>query len=236
MRRALAALCLALAVAVPCAAYAAAQAEPAAGPTEPGAAPQAPAVEAPRSQPAEKASEEEHTLKPINLFDFGNKEQPPYAYALINFSALMALFYFAGKKPMTQALKNRRQNVAKDIEEAQRMKREAEERAKQYQARLAHLGDELDATKRALEEAGKGERERIVKEAEEKAGRMQKDAAFLLEQEAKQLRLDLVQETADMAVAAAEELLKKRVTEADQERFAEEFLRSLEARGGGARP
>jgi F0F1-type ATP synthase membrane subunit b/b' len=56
---------------------------------------------------------------------------------------------------------------------------------------------------------------------------MQKDAAFLLEQEVKQMRLDLQRETVDLAVAAAGELLKKRVTPEDQERMAEEFLKTL---------
>ena len=63
-----------------------------------------------------------------------------------------------------------------------------------------------------------------MREAEEKAARMQKDAAFLLEQEAKQMRLDLQREAVEAALAAAEELLTKRVTPADQERLAEEFL------------
>ena len=52
----------------------------------------------------------------------------------------------------------------------------------------------------------------------------------MLEQESKQLRLDLQRETVLAALAAAEELLQKRVTGADQERLAEEFLASLEHR------
>jgi F0F1-type ATP synthase membrane subunit b/b' len=57
---------------------------------------------------------------------------------------------------------------------------------------------------------------------------MQKDAAFLLEQEAMQMRLDLQREAVLAALAAAEELLKTRVNQGDQERLAEEFLAKLE--------
>ena len=166
----------------------------------------------------------------INWFDFSNKEQPPYAALLINFGLLAYGYYRFGKKPIADALQKNRDSIAKEIEDAQRMKREAEGRAKQYQSKLQHLETELAETKLALQEAGKAEHDRIVKDAEEKAARMQKDAAFMLEQESKQLRLDLQRETVLAALGAAEELLQKRVTGADQERLAEEFLASLEHR------
>jgi F0F1-type ATP synthase membrane subunit b/b' len=163
----------------------------------------------------------------MNIADFGNDKQPPYLAALINFGLLMGLYYAVGKKPLAEGLKNRKANIVKEIEEAQRMKREAEARAKQYQSKLAGLEDELAATRAALQESGKADRERIVKEAEEKAARMEKDTTFLLEQEVKQMRLDLQRETVDIAIAAAEELLKKQVTATDQERLAEEYLQTL---------
>jgi F-type H+-transporting ATPase subunit b len=180
----------------------------------------------PKAEPQSHAAEEEEPGA-INWFDFSNKEQPPYLALLINFGLLAFGYYYFGKKPLAQALKNQRDSVAKQIEEAQRMKHEAEERAKQYQAKLQDLEAELASTRVALLEAGKGDRDRIVKDAEEKAVRMQKDATFLLDQETKQMRLDLQRETVEAALLAAEELLTKRVTQADQERFAEEFLTSL---------
>jgi F-type H+-transporting ATPase subunit b len=171
----------------------------------------------------------------INWFDFNNKAQPPYAALLINFALLLGIYYYFGRKPVSEALKNHRASVSKEIEEAQRMKREAEARAKTYQAKLQDLEVELSQTKLALEEAGKGERDRIVKEAEEKAVRMQRDASFLLEQETKQAMLDLQRETVQAALAAAETILKKQVTASDQERLAEEFLTSLEQRPAAGR-
>jgi F-type H+-transporting ATPase subunit b len=134
-----------------------------------------------------------------------------------------------GRKPIAEGLKNRRAAVAKEIEEAQRMRAEAEERAKVYQAKLDKLEEELATARAALVEAGKGEKERIIREAEEKAARLQKDAEFLVEQEMKQLRHDLLRETVEMAVSTAEELLKKRITPADQERLAEDYLADLGA-------
>jgi F0F1-type ATP synthase membrane subunit b/b' len=179
---------------------------------------------------AAEEAEEHGPPKAINWFDFSNKEQPPYGAMLINFAILMALYVGLGKKPVAEALKNRRASVAKEIEEAQKMRHEAEERAAKYQEKLRHLEEELKDTRAALVEAGKADRDRIVREAEEKATRMEKDALFLVEQEVKQMRADLTREAVEIAVTAAEELLKKRVTSADQERLAEDYLAELAAK------
>ena len=165
--------------------------------------------------------------KGINWFDFGNKEQPPFGAMIINFVILMAMYVALGKKPIAEALKSRRATIAKEIEEAQKMRKEAEARALVYQEKLKHLEAEVKETREALIEAGKNERDRIVKDAEEKATRLEKDALFLVEQEVKQMRVDLTREAVEIAVAAAEELLKKRVTPVDQERLAEDYLAEL---------
>jgi F-type H+-transporting ATPase subunit b len=174
--------------------------------------------------------EESETPADVNWVDF-TVDTPPFLAMLINFGILVAGYYALGKKPIAAALRSRRDRIAKDIEEAQRMRREAEKRAKTYQAKLDKLEDELKVARDALVRAGEAEKERIVTEAQAKAQRMRKDAEFVVEQELKQIRVDLQRETVEAAIATAEELLKKRVTQADQERLAEDYLSDL-ARGG----
>jgi len=196
--------------------------------------PDAPAVAAPKHAPekaeareAEPAESEEPA--PFNWTDFGSAT-PPYIAMLINFGILASAYYLLGKKPIVEGLKSRRDAIAKDIEEATRMRHEAEERAKKYQAKLEVLEQEVAQAREALVRSGEAERDRIVKDAEAKAERMRKDAEFLVEQELKQIRLDLWRDAVDTAVVAAEELLKKRVTPADQERLAEDYLADLGGR------
>jgi F-type H+-transporting ATPase subunit b len=178
------------------------------------------------------ARSDEAAPESINWADhwFGGEGPKPFAAMAINFAILAAVYYTAGKKPIGEALKARRASIAKEIEEANRMRQEAEARAKQYQSKLETLEEELVTAKAALLEAARGERDRVMKEAEEKAARMQKDAEFLIEQEIKQMRQDLWRETVESAVATAEELLKKRITSADQERLAEDYLEDLAGR------
>ncbi|HEX3771077.1 MAG TPA: hypothetical protein VHV30_09445 [Polyangiaceae bacterium] len=202
------------------------QGKPSAG----GKAPHAAKAGAAEPKGDEKAEEaEEEGPKPFNFFTFG-QETPPYIAMLINFGILAAAYYYLGKKPIAEGLQARRDAISKEIDDAQRMKREAEERAKVYQHKLDRLEDELRVARESLVKAGEAESERIIREAEAKAERMRKDAEFLVEQEFKAIRGQLLRETVEAAVAAAEDLLKKRVTQADQERLAEEYLSDLGGR------
>jgi F-type H+-transporting ATPase subunit b len=179
---------------------------------------------------AEAESGEEHEAPaPLNWTEFGTKT-PPFIAMLINFGILAAGYYLLGRKPIAAALQSRRDTIAKDIDEAQKMRHEAEARAATYQAKLARLEEEVQQAREALVRAGEAERDRIVTEAEAKAERMRKDAEFLVEQEMKQIRQDLWRDTVEVAVTAAEDLLKKRVTAADQERIAEDYLADLGGR------
>ncbi len=172
---------------------------------------------------------EEAGPAPINWADFSSAT-PPFLAMVINFGILAAGYYLLGRKPVAIALQNRRDTIARDIEEAQRMRAQAEERAKTYQAKLEKLQEEVELAREGLVKAGEAERDRLILEAEAKAERMRKDTEFLVEQELKQLRVDLLRETVEAAVAAAEELLKSGVTAADQERIADDYLADLGAK------
>jgi F-type H+-transporting ATPase subunit b len=122
-----------------------------------------------------------------------------------------------------------------ELNEAARLRAEAEAKHKEYSERMAHLDQELAQIKREMIAAGEKERDRIVAEAEEKASRMRKEAEFIVEQQVKQLREDLKRETSESAVEAAEALLVKATTSFDQTRLAQEYLAALQKNGGEAK-
>jgi F-type H+-transporting ATPase subunit b len=175
-----------------------------------------------------KAGSHDEAPPPINWTQFGGST-PPFLAMLINFGILAAGYYLLGRKPIAAGLQNRRDTITKEIDEAQRMRREAEERAKRYQAQLDTLQQEMRTARDALVRAGEAERDRLIREADAKAERMRKDAEFLVAQEIKQVRQDLLRDAVEVALTAAEELLKQRITSADQERLAEEYLADLGA-------
>jgi F-type H+-transporting ATPase subunit b len=182
----------------------------------------------------EGAHEAEHGPAPLNFGDVFDKKRPALIAILINFGLLVGLYYALGKKSIAEGLRQRRVTIGKDIEDAQRMLKEAQERAKKYQGDLKNVDVDAATAKTALIAAGKGEVERALSDAEEKAERMKRDAERLVEQERKQLREDLHRETVDLAVDHAEKLLERSVTAEDHQRFAEDLLNELAAVPRGA--
>lgn len=176
---------------------------------------------------AEEEEEESAPPGAINFADFGNNKQPPLLALLINFGILVYIYYTYGKGPVAQGLKERRDAIAKDIENAAMILAEAEKRAETYQSKLESKDEDAEGARTGLVQAGQGEKERIIKDADEKAVRLRKDAAFLVDQEVKQMQVDLVKETVEKAIADAEAMLTQGVTQADQERLAEEYLKTL---------
>lgn len=170
---------------------------------------------------------EGHGPKPMNIADFSNKETPPYVALLVNFGILAFAYYSLGKKPIAEALKQRKEDIGKEIEDAQKLLADAVARGKTIRKQLKNIEEEKKTARETLVEIGEGERDKLIREAEEKAERVGRDAGFLVEQEAKQLRLDLTRETVEKAVTKAAALLSDAVTQADHERLAEEFLAEL---------
>ena len=145
----------------------------------------------------------------------------------INFGLLLFLFIKFGKPALNKYFAERRKNIASDLDEATRLKKEAEETFAEYDAKLSKLDQELAELRADMIKAGEVERDRIVEEAEGKAARLRKDNQFIIDQRGKQLRLDLRREATEATVESARQALKDRLTSEDHRRLAEEFLKEL---------
>jgi F-type H+-transporting ATPase subunit b len=150
-------------------------------------------------------------------------------WQIIDFSAVVFVVVYFGRKPLARFLTERRAGVAEALEEAQRLKAAAEAREKELRERLVKLNDEMAALRADMVKAGVEERDRIVADAEEKAARMRKETEFVIEQQLKQLRVDLTKEAVDAAITAAQEVLSSEASAADQERLGKLYLAELAA-------
>ena len=178
----------------------------------------------------EHAGAGHHGPEALNWTDVSDKKRPAILALVINFGVLMTLYYLLGKKPIAAALKQRRITIGKDIDEAQALLDEAKELAKTYQAELKSADVDASTAKAGLISAGKGEVDRLLVEAQEKADRMKRDADRLVEQERKQVHLDILNETVDLAVQEAAKLLERSVTADDHARLAQDLLAELSLR------
>lgn len=159
----------------------------------------------------------------------------PLGALLLNAAILYFLLFKFGKKPIGDGLRARKLGIMKGMEDAAKMKAEAEASLAKYQKKLDEIDEEVARIKREMKEAGEAERARILSEAKERRARLERDARTLIEQELKAAREILMRDTVRAAVKSAEATLSAKIGESDHQRLSEEFLASVKAAGGALR-
>ncbi|XXX77140.1 ATP synthase F0 subunit B [Sorangium sp. So ce134] len=156
-------------------------------------------------------------------------DPPPFLASVLNVSLLALIVYRFGRKPVSEALKKRKQTIMQELDNASRLKQEAEERLDEYEDKLTRLEETLAELKAEHAAQAELEKAHVLAEAEQRRVRMRRDAEFRIEQELKAARAMLLQEAVQSAVGAAEELLRQRVGREDLERANEEYLKAIPA-------
>ena len=151
----------------------------------------------------------------------------PFGAMLLNSAVLYWLLVRFAKKPLADALKSRKASILRGMEEASKMKKESEERLAEYEQKLATLDQEIERIRQDMRSSGQSERKRILAEAKEKRARMERDAQTLISQELKTAREGLLSEMSRAALRSAEITLRAKVTAADQNRLAEDYLAGI---------
>ncbi len=152
-------------------------------------------------------------------------------WKVVNLTILILLLYWFGKERIGQFFRGRRESIRKGIEEAERAKEEAERRHREYSQRLSNIERQIEAIHRELREEGEKERERIIEEAMRFAERIKAQAKVAAEQEAKKVMERVRGEVADLLVGLAEERLQRELTEGDQRRLVDEFIKRVDLKG-----
>lgn len=156
------------------------------------------------------------------------RNQPiPLLANIINLGALIFLLVRFGRKPVSEALKKRKDTIMEEVDRAREIKGAAKKRLDHYEGELDHLDDKLVALRDQYTAEGVSEEKRVVGEMKNTRERMMNDAQFRISQEGKASRDSLSREALDEALRAAEELLTTSVTKADHDRLAAEYLEQL---------
>ena len=170
-------------------------------------------------------------ISQINWLRWKKGENPPFIAVIVNFLALAAIIFFAGRKTVAVFLKDRRDRVMAEIDESARQKKEAEARHAEYADKLAHMDREEKAIREELLSAAARERDKLVADAGARAQKMREEAARLAEQEMDEAMLRLKRETADKAIDKARDAILGRLGPGEQRTLVDDYLKQLESRG-----
>ena len=150
-----------------------------------------------------------------------------FLYRCLNFGVAFGLLAYFIAKPIRKGLTGRREGIAKSLADAEAAKAEAEAKFAEYDRKLSKAAAEIEEIQVGLRREGEMERERILANAREMSEKIKLEAEKSAANEVAKARAELRQEAARMAIAIAEDLLKKNFTSDDQNRLVSEYLQKV---------
>jgi len=153
-------------------------------------------------------------------------------FYLINFLVFVGILVYLLRKPLAKFLTERRAKMTKDIEEARKMRDEAEAKLAEYNTRLESLEDEIQGILDDARAHGEAERKRIMVEATRAAERLRTEAKTRIEQETRKLQLELRRKMVDLSVEVAERIITEKITDTHRRRMVTEYIGDLEQHQG----
>ncbi len=155
-------------------------------------------------------------------------------FKLVNTLVVAGILYKFAFHPIKNFLKDRREEVRRALEEARAGREAAEKELAEQREKVADLEAELDRVREQGESERAAMREKLEEERESQVSRLLEQTRSTIQLEASRARAELRSRAAGLALGLAEEMLKKELGEADQERFVENYLAGLDKRNGGA--
>lgn len=130
--------------------------------------------------------------------------------------------------PILGMLEERRIRIAKQVSDAEKIRREAEELKAEYQNQLKTI--ETQARQRIQQAVAEGQKvaEEIRASAHQEARAITEKAKSTLEMEYKKARVELRSEIVNTALGAAERLLQEKLDDKEQRRLVDRFVSELE--------
>jgi len=172
-----------------------------------------------------------------NAFAAGAGDPPDLnaiAFHAINLFLLIGLLTFLLRNKIKDALANRAIRIRTDIDDSNRLRKEAQQRFEDLEARLDGFERELDKMKVDAESEAATEQQAILSRAEEDAARIAEAAQRSIRDETDRARQALRREVAELSVGMAREKLSAAVTSDDQDRLTGDFIETVEGKNGAA--
>jgi F-type H+-transporting ATPase subunit b len=159
----------------------------------------------------------------------GEKDLTSWKWA--NFAILAAGLGYLLVKHAGPYFASRSVEIRKGIEEAQKLRADAEKRAAAMDARLANLSVEVEALRKSAREEAAQEGDRIRQETGREMAKIQSNADREIASALKEAQIELKSYAAQLAIDLARDRIRERMTPADQETLIGKFVTDLSRHG-----
>lgn len=155
-----------------------------------------------------------------------------WVWHLLNLVILVGGLAFLARKPIAAALRDRRLDIQKELDESAEREAAARARHEELERRLAGFEAEVAEMRATAEKTAAVEKAEIEQRAVEAAERVGQAAERAIRDETARARRELRAEAVELATRLAEETLRKQLGSEDRERLARDLLTSLGASHG----
>lgn len=148
---------------------------------------------------------------------------------LLNFAIFAFIVAKFGGPAFNRAMAERRENLLKEMEEAVRLRKEAEAELAVYLQKLEAFDQERDALMDKFRTLGENERDQLVDEAVTEAARIIEDATRMATREKNKAQRDVEGRLVDRALALAAADIERQVNPMVQNRLVERSIDSFKS-------
>jgi F-type H+-transporting ATPase subunit b len=157
----------------------------------------------------------------IFLFDW--KEVMNYPglelWKFINLGIFLAVGIYILKKPLTNALRARRQTISEELAKAKQEKEAAQLRLQEAEGLLAHVDDEVQQVRDEAQREARSERDRLAHEAQNEIEKLKQQGERQVEMAHKVSRKTLREFLAIRSVELAGQSVRQRIRPEDDARL-----------------
>jgi F-type H+-transporting ATPase subunit b len=137
----------------------------------------------------------------------------------VNLLIFVTLFVYILRRPVSEAMRARREGIRRDLMQAQEERNAALAKLEEVEARLARLDAEVASVREQSGREAAEERERIRKSTEEETRKLREQAQREIESAGKAARQELREFAAEQSVRLAEEMIRSDMKPEDDARL-----------------
>ncbi len=149
-------------------------------------------------------------------------------WEVVSFAILLFVLYKIAFPWLLSLLEEREKKIRDSLDQAERHRVEAEQRLKEYEAKLSAASKEAEGVLNAAKERA----QRVLEENEQRltaeAERIKGDATREIDQERRKAIQEIRTQTTDLVLMVAEKVVERSLTDADHRKLADEALAALE--------
>ena len=144
--------------------------------------------------------------------------------AIVQWFILLVLLRVYVYKPLLAAMQRRKDNIAKQIQDADALREQAQQLHDEQESLVRSARDDAKSIITAARREGEEQAKKIIEAAQREASYRQKAALDEIQHERDMALSEIRGQVADLVLMATGKLLERNISDEDQHRLVEEFL------------